>query len=104
MLAQKSALIAHSDVFEAQFEGGYLENNGVVQVRRLVKKIPLHPGYIKENTIRVQNIFGIPVASIPFFFPRQEGRQVLLIEKYTIFCTKNVPSRVEYNSVENKTK
>ena len=56
--------------------------------------------------MRVQKIFGIPVASIPVFFPRQEGtrKQVLLIEKYTIFCTKNVPSRVEYNSVENKTK
>ena len=33
VLAQKSPLIVHSDVFEAQFEGGYLENSGVVKVR-----------------------------------------------------------------------
>ena len=39
VLAQKSPLIVHSDVFEAQFEGGYLENSGVVKVKLTVAQL-----------------------------------------------------------------
>lgn len=72
VLAQKSALIAHSDVFEAQFEGGYLENNGVVQIT------DTEPRYMRSL---VQYVF---TQFVPLLSTLQAFEVLYLANKYMI--------------------